>query len=348
MAGRGPRGAHLRRGAAPRRRRAGRLLRTGTDRRRQRDPDLRPAPVRARGCSTTAGRAPPPCWCCSAARRCREAVWDRLRDTDGRLGYNLYGPTEYTINTLGGGTEDSATPTVGSRSGTPAATSWTPGCGRCPTASPASCTSPGAGLARGYLDRPGLTAGAVRRRPVPCPAAGCTAPATWCADAADGQPRLPRPHRRPGEDPRLPRRTRRGGERGRRTSTRDAGGGRSNTTSRTGGGRDIDELVASPGAKSSAGRSRKSSSGTSSRSSDSTSRAKSGSPAQVSRTKVARRSCSSSSAASTISFARRWRSASRLSARPLESHAAATASRRATRGGWWPPRARARPPPRAR
>ncbi len=31
----------------------------------------------------------------------------------GTLGYNLYGPTEYTINTLGGGTEDSATPTVG-------------------------------------------------------------------------------------------------------------------------------------------------------------------------------------------------------------------------------------------
>ncbi|GAB3959816.1 hypothetical protein GCM10027614_80130 [Micromonospora vulcania] len=42
-----------------------------------------------------------------------EQVWSRLRDTDGVTGYNLYGPTEYTINTLGGGTEDSATPTVG-------------------------------------------------------------------------------------------------------------------------------------------------------------------------------------------------------------------------------------------
>ena len=39
-----------------------------------------------------------------------DAVWDRLRDTEGVLGYNLYGPTEYTINTLGGGTDDSATP----------------------------------------------------------------------------------------------------------------------------------------------------------------------------------------------------------------------------------------------
>jgi non-ribosomal peptide synthetase component F len=40
-------------------------------------------------------------------------VWSRLRDGQGWYGYNLYGPTEYTINTLGGGTDDSATPTVG-------------------------------------------------------------------------------------------------------------------------------------------------------------------------------------------------------------------------------------------
>ena len=42
-----------------------------------------------------------------------DAVWDRLCATEGVLGYNLYGPTEYTINTLGGGTDDSDTPTVG-------------------------------------------------------------------------------------------------------------------------------------------------------------------------------------------------------------------------------------------
>ncbi len=40
-------------------------------------------------------------------------VWDALRDVSNVLGYNLYGPTEYTINTLGGGTDDSMTPTVG-------------------------------------------------------------------------------------------------------------------------------------------------------------------------------------------------------------------------------------------
>ncbi|MGH2821807.1 MAG: AMP-binding protein, partial [Thermoleophilaceae bacterium] len=42
-----------------------------------------------------------------------DAVWEQLRDTNGVLGYNLYGPTEYTINTLGGSTLDSPTPTVG-------------------------------------------------------------------------------------------------------------------------------------------------------------------------------------------------------------------------------------------
>lgn len=40
-------------------------------------------------------------------------VWSALRSTDGVLGYNLYGPTEYTINTLGAGTDESETPTVG-------------------------------------------------------------------------------------------------------------------------------------------------------------------------------------------------------------------------------------------
>ncbi len=30
------------------------------------------------------------------------SVWDKLLHTEGTAGYNLYGPTEYTINTLGG------------------------------------------------------------------------------------------------------------------------------------------------------------------------------------------------------------------------------------------------------
>ena len=36
-----------------------------------------------------------------------DGVWSALRDNPATAGYNLYGPTEYTINTLGGGTDDS-------------------------------------------------------------------------------------------------------------------------------------------------------------------------------------------------------------------------------------------------
>ncbi|MGX1316330.1 amino acid adenylation domain-containing protein [Streptomyces calvus] len=87
-----------------------------------------------------------------------DTVWTRLRRTEGTYGYNLYGPTEYTINTLGGSTTDSATPTVGLPiRGTRAHVLDTmlrpvpPGC-------PGELYISGTGLARGYHDRPGLTA----------------------------------------------------------------------------------------------------------------------------------------------------------------------------------------------
>ncbi|MEW2162671.1 non-ribosomal peptide synthase/polyketide synthase [Streptomyces sp. NPDC007084] len=87
-----------------------------------------------------------------------ETVWNRLRDTDGTYGYNLYGPTEYTINTLGGGTLDSATPTVGRPiRGTRAhiLDAWLR---PVPEGVPGELYIAGIGLARGYLERPGLTA----------------------------------------------------------------------------------------------------------------------------------------------------------------------------------------------
>ncbi|GAB2664196.1 amino acid adenylation domain-containing protein [Prescottella soli] len=87
-----------------------------------------------------------------------DQVWDALRDTDGTSGYNLYGPTEYTINTLGGGTADSATPTVGRPIWNTAAhilDGWLR-----PVADgvPGELYISGVGLARGYLHRFGLTA----------------------------------------------------------------------------------------------------------------------------------------------------------------------------------------------
>ncbi|MFJ9377999.1 non-ribosomal peptide synthase/polyketide synthase [Streptomyces sp. NPDC101455] len=87
-----------------------------------------------------------------------ESVWTALRDTEGTYGYNLYGPTEYTINTLGGGTLDSDTPTVGKPiRGTRAhiLDAWLR---PVPDAVPGELYIAGIGLARGYLDRPALTA----------------------------------------------------------------------------------------------------------------------------------------------------------------------------------------------
>ncbi|MFF5139127.1 non-ribosomal peptide synthase/polyketide synthase [Streptomyces sp. NPDC013157] len=87
-----------------------------------------------------------------------ETVWAALRDTEGTYGYNLYGPTEYTINTLGGGTLDSDTPTVGKPiRGTRAhlLDAWLR---PVPDGVPGELYIAGIGLARGYLDRPGLTA----------------------------------------------------------------------------------------------------------------------------------------------------------------------------------------------
>ncbi|MDN5748889.1 MAG: amino acid adenylation domain-containing protein, partial [Pseudonocardia sp.] len=87
-----------------------------------------------------------------------ESVWSQLRDTDGVTGYNLYGPTEYTINTLGGGTTDSATPTVGTPILNTRAYLLDSALRPVSPGSPGELYIAGAGLARGYHDRPGQTA----------------------------------------------------------------------------------------------------------------------------------------------------------------------------------------------
>ncbi|MFD1815641.1 amino acid adenylation domain-containing protein [Rhodococcus gannanensis] len=87
-----------------------------------------------------------------------DSVWNTLRDTEGTFGYNLYGPTEYTINTLGAGTGDSDASTVGTPiRGTRAhlLDSWLR---PVPDGTPGELYIAGIGLARGYLGRPGLTA----------------------------------------------------------------------------------------------------------------------------------------------------------------------------------------------
>ncbi|GAA1359807.1 hypothetical protein GCM10009661_02540 [Catellatospora chokoriensis] len=87
-----------------------------------------------------------------------DAVWAALRDTPGTLGYNLYGPTEYTINTLGGGTLDSDTPTVGAPIWNTRAYVLDAMLREVPPGSPGELYIAGVGLARGYHLRPDLTA----------------------------------------------------------------------------------------------------------------------------------------------------------------------------------------------
>ncbi|MGP3980107.1 amino acid adenylation domain-containing protein [Streptomyces sp. KR80] len=87
-----------------------------------------------------------------------DAVWTRLRRTEGTYGYNLYGPTEYTINTLGGSTVDSPTPTVGMPIRNTRAYVLDAMLRPVPPGCPGELYIAGTGLARGYHDRPGLTA----------------------------------------------------------------------------------------------------------------------------------------------------------------------------------------------
>ncbi len=218
LAGRGPRGPRLRRAAAPRRRRPRRLLRRPPHRRRQRHPDLRPGAVRggpARRRPRRPARRHRPVLVLLGGEAVSDAVWDRLRDTEGVLGYNLYGPTEYTINTLGGGTDDSATPTVGWPIWNTRAYVLDASLRPVPAGMPGELYIAGVGLARGYLRRPGPDRRAVRRRPVRRARRPDVPHRRPRAAAARRQPRLPGPHRRPGEDPRLPGRAGRGGHRGR-------------------------------------------------------------------------------------------------------------------------------------
>ncbi|MEU2000866.1 amino acid adenylation domain-containing protein [Rhodococcus sp. NPDC019627] len=87
-----------------------------------------------------------------------DSVWNRLRDTEGTCGYNLYGPTEYTINTLGAGTGDSVTPTVGTPIWNTSAYVLDAWLRPVSDGVPGELYISGVGLARGYLNRFALTA----------------------------------------------------------------------------------------------------------------------------------------------------------------------------------------------
>ncbi|MFH8369512.1 amino acid adenylation domain-containing protein [Streptomyces sp. NPDC018031] len=111
------------------------------------DPDRRPALVLLGGEAVT------------------PTLWQRLAETEGTVGYNLYGPTEYTINTLGVGTFECQDPVVGVAIDNTDVYVLDPWLRPLPDGVPGELYVSGIGIARGYLGQPGQTA----HRFVACP-----------------------------------------------------------------------------------------------------------------------------------------------------------------------------------
>ncbi|PJM91998.1 non-ribosomal peptide synthetase [Streptomyces sp. CB01373] len=88
-----------------------------------------------------------------------ERLWEQLRAAEGVSCLNLYGPSECTVNSVVAPLESSPRPVIG-RPVTNARLYVLDGALRpLPTGAAGELYISGAGLARGYLDRPGLTAG---------------------------------------------------------------------------------------------------------------------------------------------------------------------------------------------
>lgn len=92
-------------------------------------------------------------------------LWQRLAGTEGTAGYNLYGPTEYTINTLGVGTFECQDPVVGVAIDNTDVYVLDPWLRPLPDGVPGELYVSGIGIARGYLGQPAQTA----HRFVACP-----------------------------------------------------------------------------------------------------------------------------------------------------------------------------------
>ncbi|MFD6910864.1 amino acid adenylation domain-containing protein [Streptomyces virginiae] len=86
------------------------------------------------------------------------ALWQRLAETEGTAGYNLYGPTEYTINTLGVGTFECQDPVVGVAIDNTDVYVLDPWLRPLPDGVPGELYVAGIGIARGYLGQPAQTA----------------------------------------------------------------------------------------------------------------------------------------------------------------------------------------------
>ncbi|UOX91373.1 amino acid adenylation domain-containing protein [Amycolatopsis sp. FBCC-B4732] len=87
-----------------------------------------------------------------------QTLWETLRSMPGTAAYNLYGPTEATVDALVGRFADAECPVVGRPVHNARAYVLDGGLTPVPAGVPGELYLAGAGLARGYHDRPALTA----------------------------------------------------------------------------------------------------------------------------------------------------------------------------------------------
>ncbi|GGC53248.1 amino acid adenylation domain-containing protein [Hoyosella rhizosphaerae] len=97
-----------------------------------------------------------------------QSLWSRLREQAGVDGYDLYGPTEFTINALGSAVRRSDTPCLGRPVRNATARVLDSGLREVPDGAAGELYLAGDGIAHGYLGRPGLTAGAFIADPYNC------------------------------------------------------------------------------------------------------------------------------------------------------------------------------------